>query len=170
MDVPLKPQDVLVLLKLAAAPDEHWSYPSLAADLGMSASEVHASIRRTAQSGLLNAAKRTPNRTALLEFLTHGLRYVFPAERGPLTRGMPTAHSAPPLRARLAASDELPLVWAARDGAVRGEGLAPLYRSVPTAARADGRLYELLALVDAVRAGRAREWELAVRELRSRLS
>ena len=53
---------------------------------------------------------------------------------------------------------------------MRGEGLEPLYKSVPRAARADAQLYEWLALVDAVRAGRARERELAVKELRSRLS
>jgi hypothetical protein len=106
---------------------------------------------------------------AVLEFLVHGLKYVFPAERGGLTRGMPTAHAASPLREHFAASDEVPPVWADPQGTIRGEELEPLYRSVPKAARADQRLYELLALVDAVRSGRARERELAVKELRNRL-
>lgn len=52
---------------------------------------------------------------------------------------------------------------------MRGYALSPLYRSVPKAVERDPRLYELLALVDAVRDGRARERELAVKELSRRL-
>lgn len=170
MRVPLKPQDVLVVLKLAAQPETAWSYPKLAAELAMSASEVHASVRRATRSGLLREDERhTPNRKALLEFLVHGVKYAFPAERGGLTRGLPTAHATAPLHAHFAATEEPPPVWPDPDGTVRGEELEPLYRSVPKAARADPSLYELLALVDAVRGGRARERELAVKELRSRL-
>lgn len=167
----LKSQDVLVVLKLAARPDVAWSYPRLAADLSMSASEVHASVRRATRSGLLQPDDRhTPNRKAVLEFLVHGLKYVFPAERGGFTRGLPTAHAAPPLRDQFATSDDPSPVWPDPDGTVRGEEFEPLYRSVPKAARADERLYELLALVDALRGGRARERELAVKELRARLA
>lgn len=62
--------------------------PKLAVDLSMSASEVHASVRRATRSGLLQDNDRhAPNRKALLEFLVHGLKYVFPAEHGGLTRG-----------------------------------------------------------------------------------
>jgi hypothetical protein len=165
--VSIKPQDVLVLLRLAARPETDWSYPKLAADLAMSASEVHASVRRAAHAGLFVEAKRAVNRHALLEFLVHAVKYVFPAERGGVTRGLPTSYAAAPLRAHFRSSGELPPVWPDPDGTVRGEQLEPLYRSVPKAARADAQLYEWLALVDA---GRARERELAVKELRSRLS
>jgi hypothetical protein len=46
---------------------------------------------------------------------------------------------------------------------------SPLYKAAPTAARKDPKLYELLALVDAVRGGRARERTTAVRLLEKRL-
>jgi hypothetical protein len=136
----------------------------------MSASEVHASLRRAALSGLFREDSRAVNRPALLEFLVHGVKYAFPPERHAITRGLPTAHAAPPLRDHFPASSEVPPVWADPAGSTRGEELEPLYGSVPRAARADARLYELLALVDAVRAGRARERALAVKELRARLS
>jgi len=168
--VSLKPQDVVVLLKLASRADATWSYPKLAVELGMSPSEVHASVRRATQSTLLQESTRSVNQAALLEFLVHAVKYVFPPERGGVTRGLPTAHSAPPLRSHFRAGANLPVVWADPEGTVRGEALEPLYRSVPQAARADAQLYEWLALVDAVRAGRARERELAVAELRRRLS
>jgi DNA-binding Lrp family transcriptional regulator len=168
--VALKPQDVVVLLKLASREDATWSYPKLSVELGMSPSEVHASVRRATQSGLLQESTRSVNRAALLEFLVHAVKYVFPPERGGVTRGVPTAHSASPLRQHFRAGSALPIVWPDPEGAVRGEALEPLYPSVPHAARADAHLYEWLVLVDAVRAGRARERELAVAELRRRLS
>lgn len=165
----LKPQDVLVLLKLVVSDDE-WTYPSLAYALGMSASEVHAAIIRAGESGLLNPSTKRPNRQALLEFLVHGLRYVFPAARGGVTRGLPTAHAALPLSDRIAAGGELVPVWPDPEGEVRGEELRPLYPSVPGAARRDPALYKLLALVDAIRGGRARERSLAIEELQGRFA
>src|SRR5262249_9481900 len=122
------------------------------------------------KSGLVRLDTREPNRHALLEFIVHGVKYAFPAERGALTRGMRTAHGAAPLAKAFAATSEPPPVWPDAQGDARGEALEPLYKSVPAAARADAELYEWLVLVDAIRAGRARERELATKELRKRLS
>jgi hypothetical protein len=52
---------------------------------------------------------------------------------------------------------------------VRGTALSPLYSAAPKAARSDPQLYELLVLVDAIRGGRARERDIAVKELNKRL-
>ncbi len=167
----LKPQDVLVLLKLVSLGRERWSYNTLAVDLGMSPSEVHAAVRRAVGARL--AASRedvvAPVASALKEFLSHGVQYVFVPERGAPTRGMPTAHAAAPLRDELAPSSDLPPVWPDAEGDVRGLAFSPLYKAAPLAARKDPKLYELLALVDAVRGGGARERALAVRLLEKRL-
>jgi biotin operon repressor len=160
----LKPQDVLVLLKLAVREDSgRPSYLDLARSLGMSVSSVHAAMQRTKRLGLL--INHQPNRRALLEFLVHGIRYVFGVERGELTRGMPTAYAAPPLSTEIASGNEPPPVWPDSEGTVRGETFSPLYKSVTTAARNDPQLYQVLALVDALRAGRARERNLAEQHL-----
>jgi hypothetical protein len=66
-------------------------------------------------------------------------------------------------------ADEAPPVWPDAHGEVRGYEFSPLYKSVPFAARRDARLYELLALVDAIRGGAMQEREAAIRELRARL-
>ena len=105
---------------------------------------------------------------ALLEFLQYGLKYVFPQQPGPLVRGVPTAHSAKPL-ADLIQSTE-PYVWPSADGAVRGQAIEPLYPTIVQAVDSDPRLYEMVALVDAIRVGKSREVNLAVEELRKRLS
>ncbi len=163
----LKPQDVLVAVALLdAAPDDR-RYARLAERLGISASEAHAALDRAALSGLVDRTTRTVRRAALREFLLHGLKYCFPGERTGVTRGVPTSIAAPPLREHFTA-DALPPVWPHPKGAQRGEGLVPLYRSVPEAARRDEQLYEWFALLDAVRAGRARERQLAKAEIRRR--
>ena len=166
----LKPQDVVVVLKIAALKGKAWTYQSLASSLRMSASGAHESVGRAVKAGLLQPRTRQPIRAALEEFLVHGARYAFPPERGRLTRGMPTAAAAPPLRELLADDGGPPLVWADPRGTVRGESLAPLARCGPAAASADPQLYELLAVVDALRAGGARERQVAAGELRRLLA
>lgn len=166
----LKPQDLLVLLHLAVHGEDKWSYNSVALALGMSPSEVHAAVRRAIQVGLMSLDHRRPNRAALLEFLIHGVKYVFGAERGGVTRGIPTAHAAPPLVSEINSGTDLPPVWPDAEGTVRGEEFKPLYKSAAKAAKNDPKLYECLALVDAIRGGRARERKLAEDHLRELLA
>lgn len=168
----LKPQDIVVLLKLVALESEPWSYASLAKQVGMSTSEVHACIKRSivAQLAVKQESAVTPNYRNLLEFLVHGVRYVFPAVRGEMTRGITTAYAAEPLVKHFAGSSEPPPIWPDSEGDTRGITLLPLYKSVPVAVKQDNKLYELLALVDAIRVGRARERQLAISELTARLS
>lgn len=160
----LKPQDLLVLLKVAANPPQRWTYAALGAALAMSASEVHACVRRATASGLAVAPARgewSPVRPSLLEFVVHGARYVWPAALGPAKRGVPTSFGTEPLAGTLsAAAGEAP-VWAHPSGSSKGPTLSPLYRTAPEAALADPALHRLLALLDALRAGRARERALA---------
>ena len=69
--------------------------------LGLCLSAIHRSVGRATSSGLLRGT-RIPFRQAFREFVLHGLRYAFPAVRGSLTPGMPTAHAALPLSDRRA--------------------------------------------------------------------
>jgi len=167
----LRPVDIAVMLKLSLAGASEKSFQSLGKDLHLSASEVHASLKRTRQSGFTSPdSPKTLNRSALLEFLEHGLRYAFPAERGELTRGVPTAHAAAPLKSALRQADDPPPVWPHVAGTTRGYSLTPLYRHAPDAALDDPALYELLSLVDALRDGRTRERVLAMKEVEARLA
>jgi hypothetical protein len=162
----LRPQDILVVLKLTVAPHKK-SYQQLGSELGLSASQTHAAVKRAVTSRLLQKNGLLPVPTALLEFLEHGLRYWLPTVRGPVVRGMPTAHSAPPLSSLIAS--QVMLVWPDPGGDGRGESLEPIYKTVPMAAALDPALYELLALVDALRSGRARERALSRNLLEERL-
>lgn len=167
----LKPQDLLILLKLVAIKRADWSFSTLSVDLFMSPSEVHAGIHRalTANLAVKTNNRVTPAVRSLEEFVFHGLRYVYVPDRGEITRGMPTLHAGPPLSRILVPSDDPPPVWPDPEGDVRGQSFQPLYKSVPKAARQDLQLYELLVLTDAIRGGRAREREIAIKEISKRL-
>jgi hypothetical protein len=167
----LKPQDICVLLKIVALHRAPWSYSHLAHELGMSPSEVHAGVKRATEASLMRLEEGwgSPDPGALEELLVYGVKYVFTPVHGGLTRGIPTSYAAPPLSRILTRADEAPPVWPDVEGEVRGYEFSPLYKSVPFAARRDPRLYELLALVDAIRGGAMQEREAAIRELRVRL-
>lgn len=168
----LKPQDILVLLKLVAIGRQPWSYAWLAGQLGMSSSQLHSAVKRVLAARLALRAEEmiVPDIRNLEEFLVHGIKYVFVPERGEITRGIATAHAAPPLGTYFVADPEPPPVWPDANGDLRGVSFSPLYKLAPGAARADSKLYELLALVDAIRGGRAREREIAIKELKQRLA
>lgn len=169
MRMPTKPQDVVVALKLSLN-GARSSYADLGQELGMSASEVHAAVRRLGEAKLVDPETKEIRRQALRSFLVHGVPYAFPASQKEVTRGMPTAWAAPILSGKISASDQIAPVWPDPEGQVKGAAVQPLYRSVPGSARRDPALYELLALVDALRIGRARERNLAEKEITTRLN
>lgn len=232
----LRSQDVVVLVRLILTPGAIATpLAKLGASIGISAAEFHGALKRTSAAGLLDLEQRKPRVSQFLEFLEHGIRYVFISRPGEVTRGIPTAHSAPPLnellmqgplqrmfsnRGAAATAGSSPysapgspgpiekmfsnraattagpgpysvpgspgpiemmysnrlgedaaanpyalptaIVWPHPEGEIRGESLEPLYPSVVDAARRDSALHESLALVDALRIGRARERKLAI--------
>lgn len=163
----IKPQDVLLLLKIVSENNASWNQKPMAEALGMSQSEVSESVARSKYAGFLDPSGKVVLKMALMEFLQYGLRYVFPQKPGPVVRGLPTSHSASPLKEQIQSSEDY--VWPYGKGTVRGHSIMPLYPSVPVAVLKDEKLYELLALADALRVGRAREKDLAIVELKTRL-
>lgn len=163
--VVLRPQDLVVLLRLALERGPAPTYAALATELGMTASEVHGAVERAVAAQLAHkdtSGKATVILAALRLFVQHGARYCFPVTRGSLTRGMPTGYAAAPLKELIVpGTDPLP-VWPHKNGTVRGVAIYPLYPSVPEAAGRNPALYELLVLFDAVRGGSARERALAL--------
>lgn len=186
----MKSQDIVILLKLASLQDQEatshlesadlssgredpYSVRGLGASLGISKTEVSASLNRSLASGLAvkdrDLGRAKPNRRSLHAFITSGLKFVFPAKPGALTRGTPTAFHAPMLEGLLMSGGSLLYVWPHAGGSVQGQSVQPLFRSVPDAVQKDQHLYEYLALVDAIRLGRQREANLATERLKERL-
>ncbi|MEO0473029.1 MAG: hypothetical protein AAF206_25670 [Bacteroidota bacterium] len=163
----MRPQDVVILLKIVLLGETPWRYSDIAASLNISQSEVAEALNRSKQARLVDASKKKVFKNSFLEFINFGLKYVFPVQPGAVVRGIPTAHSAPPLSGMIL-SEEV-YVWPSSMGNMRGQSINPLYPSVIQAIRKDPQLYEMLALLDAVRVGRAREQKIAMEELSKRI-
>jgi hypothetical protein len=164
----LKPLDLVAGLEAHLWPvADPWSYERLATALGASPSQVHTSLKRLEAGGLYRAADRSLRVHAFLRFAIHGVPVVFPAHVGDVAVGMPIAHAAPPLSDCLVYSE--PYVWPTGSG-VAGRAVLPLHPGAPHAAAGDPALYQALALLDALRVGRARDRRLAAEHLERLLS
>src|SRR5581483_4039468 len=167
----LKPQDLAVALKLVSLQGEQMAYAALAKLMRLSPFEVHAAVQRLIAARLVtkHAGPIRPILAALRAFVISGAPYAYPPVRGEATIGFPTSHAVPPLSEQIQPSAESPPVWPHPGGTTRGQAVLPLYENLPLAAVDDARLYELLALFDALRMGQARERELAKKLLEERL-
>ena len=163
----MRPQDIVVLLKIIANGEKSWLQTDMAGELFMSQSELSKSLRRSKYANLLDDKARSVRVLALMDFLEHGITYVFPQRPGEIVRGVPTSHSAPPLDDIIQSSEKF--VWPSARGSERGQAIQPLYKTVPDAARLDEKLHKLLALVDAIRVGNAREKKIAIEELHKQI-
>lgn len=165
----MRPQDVVILLKLSTMNVENLRFADIAESLKISASEVSESLERSRMARLVSDNKRELYRSSFMEFLQNGLKYVFPVSPGSMVRGMATAHTAPPLNGIIMAQNDV-FVWPTSKGDTRGQSIVPLYKTVPEASMKDAKLYELLALTDAIRVGRVREVNIAIEELKKRIN
>ncbi|QQT27641.1 hypothetical protein [Sphingobacterium spiritivorum] len=164
----MRPQDIVVLVKISTIHYENWQLKDLANSLYISNSEISESLERSAYAGLIDFGKRNVHRGNLLNFLIHGMKYVFPAQAGILTRGVPTAHSHPFMQSFI--SSEQSYVWPSSSGSVLGQAIEPFYANQVKAIAEDEELYRLLALLDVIRVGKLREKAVAEKELKEELS
>ncbi|MDF2529222.1 MAG: hypothetical protein K0Q57_102 [Gammaproteobacteria bacterium] len=180
----LKPQDIVILLKILAnklGAINSFSQSNLATHLCMSVSEVNAGIKRLTRAELLGLLTREeqirnrvfqPIKPACEECLISGVKYFLPAQLGEYTRGIVTSYAAPAFKKQILIGRDPVPVWPYAEGDQLGLALEPLYSSVPKSIThyPDPLFYELLVLVDAIRSGRARERNIAIKLLREKLT
>lgn len=159
----MRPQDIAILLKLISLENTYWQLSSLSNELSISISEISESLNRSRISKLIDYDKKRVNRNNLLEFLEHGLKYVFPQQPGTLVRGIPTAHSMNEIKQNFIS--EVEYVWPDSNGETIGLLIEPLYPKQINAIKKDPSFYKLLALTDIIRVGRVREIKYAVEQL-----
>lgn len=159
----MRPQDIVILLKIITTPNLNWQYRDMASDLSLSTSEISESLMRSHIAGLIDESRRRVFRQSLMEFIEHGIHYVFPQQPGTMVTGVPTAHSHNFFKARF--SKGLDYVWPDEKGQTRGLSITPLYKGVTKAIQLDEPLYLLLAAIDIIRVGKVRELKAALTEL-----
>ncbi|HKY69985.1 MAG TPA: winged helix-turn-helix domain-containing protein [Gammaproteobacteria bacterium] len=164
----LQAVDCVILCKLMAQKENDMTHRDLAEKLFLSRATISVGLKRLLQSGLVRSEVETnrllPVMATAEEFIFHGLKYVFPAEVGKFTKGVATGIAAPVFEGKLVLGNDPIFVWPYEHGKVKGLALKPLSPSVPKAVASseDRKFYDLLALVDAIRQGRARERNVAV--------
>lgn len=168
----LKPQDIVVLAKLITLRNKNdWSQNSIATELCLSPSQINSAFKRLVAAKLITPyqppEKPFPILQACEEFLIHGLKYVFPAKQGGITRGVPTGYAAPIFKGQINLGNDPIPVWPYAEGNEKGMALTPLYSSVPESISKypNPEFYNLLSLLDALRSGRMREKQIAEKEL-----
>lgn len=160
----MRPQDLVILLKICTLDQANWQLAVLASSLHISISEVSESLHRSQFGGLIDGTKKRVNRQNLYEFLCHGLRFVYPVQPGGLVRGIPTAHSHPFLKEKFVSS--VFYVWPDPQSDFMGYQIDPLYSKQVEAVKGDSDLFLLLALTDVLRTGKVREVQFAKEELK----
>lgn len=164
----MRPQDIAILLKICSGNNANWQLVPLSNALHISISEISESLNRSRLAHLVDYNKKQVSRQNLLEFLEHGVQYVFPQAPGAIVRGMPTAHSHPSMKQLFIS--EVDYVWPDAKGTHMGMLIEPLYPKQTEAIQEDPLFYELLALVDVIRVGKVREVKYAVAELKKHLN
>jgi hypothetical protein len=165
----MRPQDIVILLKMITLCGAKCSIDEIANNLDVSKSEISKAMDRNLVAGLVSPDKTKVNKLALREFLIYGIKYVFPPQLGHSARGVATAHSAPPVKEYITEGAEY-YVWAYYKGTKRGNTIVPLYAKIPKIIENQPDLYELLTIVDTLRVGKNREVEIAINELDKRLN
>ena len=164
----MKAQDIAILLFVCQYSNGNYKVLELGKALQISQSEISESLNRSRIAKLIDTDSKLVYRNSLYEFIVHGLRYVFPVLPGAIVRGMPTAHSGPPLNSLITSGNDQ-FVWSYAQGKMRGMAIEPLYKTLPAVCESFPEFYELLCLVDACRIGRAREMSLADEILKEKL-
>ena len=167
--IQLKPQDILVLLKLLIEKGRAIKSKEIAENLEISQAEIINCLNRLLVAQLLSSDQKTPLRENALEFLVHGLKYAFPPQFGQVSRGVPAAHSSALFADKIMSSDLDRFVWPDEEGNSRGQSILPIYSTVPKVAVKDKEMGEYLNLIEAIRVGRTRERVWAQKELERRI-
>ena len=163
----MRPQDIVILLKIVLWDKKDWQFQDLSRELHISGAEITASLNRSKLAGLIDYNRKRVNKLSLMEFIEHGLSYVFPEAPGALVKGIPTGHSHPSLIKKIM-SDQA-YVWPDIEGNSYGQAIEPFYANQIKAVKKDQKLHEVLAMLDVLRTGKIRERKIAIDYLKSLL-
>jgi hypothetical protein len=96
------------------------------------------------------------------EFLSYGVRYYSQPDPVGYGRGIPSGWHCPPLIMKSSMIlPETPIVWESSSGSATGEQISPIHPSAIKVSVRSSSVYQVLALVDLLRIGTAREVAIA---------
>ena len=159
----LKPQDLLVAL-YAATHEGGQTFAQMAAHLHLGLSTAHTAYQSAKEARLLGPDGH-PDKQRIADFTVYGAPVAYPGRVGGRIRGVRTAWTAAPIDGLFAIPSGQHYVWPDRKGDTRGLSLEPIHRAAVGISRSCGKIYAILALIDIIRVGGARERGVAAEQI-----
>lgn len=163
----LRPQDVIIALAIL-----RWGkdlpQKDLAERLLLSPAEIVKSLKRLEKSQLVDSNKKV-DKTALINFIKHGLRIAFPAHVGSMKKGIRTSLSHLGLQKTFKEKSEYAYVWESDLGKHAGQSIVPMYPGIDQLAKKDKEFYELLSALEVIRLEGAKPSAKAVKYISNTL-
>lgn len=166
----MRPVDIVVLVYLYVEQSrrnsrshfdsELWTYQSLADALLLPKSSLFRSIQNAEAGRLLN--NKRLNEARFIHFLMYGVPVIFPVTTGSMDIGTPTSMTANLFGSAYQLVSTTPHIWPNPNGQIKGIAIEPLHASAVGLAERDSDAHRLLAAVDGLRLGGARETEMAL--------
>jgi hypothetical protein len=168
----LKPQDIFAAAALALAGGKHSSHAELAVMLHISPSTVYESLKRLRQAKLTapsdDGAVVVKNR--FLEFLVYAVPTLYFPKKIEVVRGLPTAMWSPQFRGKgTSEGKDIISVWPYSKGKELGEGLIPIYPTIPLACSQNMELYQFMGAIEVLRIGKSKDKDAATTYLKGLL-
>lgn len=159
---------------------EMFSVRSLGASLGISKTEVSASLRRCSESNLLFLINNhgvislanlnwKVNKKAIFNLIKHAVPYLYPPKLLGFDIGIPTGFSGPALSEEVTSAGNSKIIWSSEYGEAYGQVLEPIYKTIAFASYQDEFVYNCFSLIDAYRLGKAREKDIAINLLEKKI-
>lgn len=145
----IKPQDVVILGKLIS--EKVWpSQKDIGDSLKLSQAEISHALKTLDQIGLISLTTKKINKLAVTEFITHGLKYIYPIEKKGTGRGMLIGPSSTTFKGRVQ-SDEYNYIWPDPNGNSKGIVVTPLLPELSNSVKENEILYTFLNVVEIFR-------------------
>jgi|GEM_PF-2387873 len=159
----MKPQDVLLALKIVANTPLSLRQIDLAHSLHISQSEINRSLARLAECTIYIKETKTIDILKLMEFIEHAAPFVLHINRTGPTGGKPLFQSKRYKHNRF----QIPVQWGwtNQKGKKGLHGYAPFHPSVPISCQSDPALHRLVVLFERTLISDAPERDLVLIEL-----
>jgi hypothetical protein len=142
----MKPQDILIALKILANPDTPFRQMDLALSLHLSISEISRALNRLASQHLYIKANKTIAVPQFLYFIEHAAPFIFRLNRTGPTSGNPLFQSQWVQQNRY--NPPIQWGWEGHHGTQNLHGYSPFHKSVPKACAKDSAFRRMVLLFE----------------------
>lgn len=145
----IKPQDVVILGKILS--EKVWpSQKEIGDSLKISQAEISHALKTLDQIGLINLSTKKINQLAVIEFITHALKFIYPIEKKGTGRGILIGPSSLTFKGKVQ-PDEYNYIWPDPNGESKGIIVTPLIPELSSCVKENEKLFTYLNVIEIFR-------------------